>query len=456
MTETGENVKQLTPFGYNPAWSHDDKEIVCTENNVSTSIRTLSTSRMWIVNALTGNDRVVQTGDAVQPNWSPHGQRIAYWGIHQGVQRDIWTVAVDGGEPVPVTNDSHVDWNPIWSADGRHLYFVSNRKGVTSLWRVAIDETSGRVSSEPELVPTPSANTQLISFSRDGRSLAYVQSTTTENIAKLTFEPVAGKVVGDLIEVTESSGRLTSPSVSPDGRMIACQSAGDQLDIFTVNVGNPVPNRLTDDETNEMVPAWSWDGRKIAYYSNRNGTYQVYVVNSDGSGARQITETVAPGGAVLPVWSPDGLRLSYSLMGDRSFIIDLRKPFREQMADETPDPPGMTHFVAHAWSPNGRYLAGRGYDRSLSKGVLIYDIEARTYDSISDFGSWPAWLQDGRRLLFINDERIYLADVRSKRSKEIYSLLPGRLTGLDVSRDNRSIYISVASPEADIWLLRLE
>jgi Tol biopolymer transport system component len=457
MTETGENVKRLTVFGYNPAWSHDGKEIVCTENNVFTSIRTLSTSRMWIVNALTGNHRVVETGDAVQPNWSPHGQRIAYWGmIHQGVQRDIWTVAVDGGEPVPVTNDSHVDWNPVWSADGRHLYFVSNRMGLMGLWRVAIDETSGRVSSEPELVPTPSANTQLISFSRDGRSLAYVQSNTTENISKLTFEPVAGKVVGNPIEVTESSGRLTSPSVSPDGKMIACQSAGDQLDIFTLTIGNPVPNQLTDDETNEMVPAWSWDGKKIAYYSNRNGTYQVYVVNSDGSGARQITESAAAGGAVLPVWSPDGFRLSYSLLGDRSFIIDLRRPFREQIADETPDPPGMTHFVARSWSPNGRYLAGRGYDRSVYRGVLIYDIEARTYDLISDFGSWPVWLEDSRRLLFINDERIYLADVRTKKPKEIYSLLPRRLTGLDVSRDNRSIYISVASPEADIWLLRLE
>jgi Tol biopolymer transport system component len=456
MTETGETVRQLTPFGYNPAWSHDGKEIACTENSVSTSIRTLSISRMWIVNALTGNHRVVETGDAVQPNWSPHGQRIAYWGIHQGVQRDIWTVAVDGGEPVPVTNDSHVDWNPVWSADGRYLYFVSNRNGVTRLWRVAIDETSGRVSSEPELVPTPSANTQLISLSRDGRSLAYVQSTTTENIAKLTFEPVAGKVVGNLIEVTESSGRLTSPSVSPDGRMIACQSAGDQLDIFTVAVGNPVPNQLTDDETNEMVPAWSWDGRKIAYYSNRNGTYQIYEINSDGSGARQITETPAAGGAVLPVWSPDGFRLAYSLMGGRSFIIDLRKPFREQIADETPDPPGMTHFVAHSWSPNGRYLAGRGYNLSVNRGVLIYDIEARTYDSISDFGSMPAWLEDSRRLLFFNDERIYLADVRSKSARQIYSLSPGRLTGLDVSKDNRSIYISVASSEADIWLLRLE
>jgi len=238
--------------------------------------------------------------------------------------------------------------------------------------------------------------------------------------------------------------------------MIACQSAGDQLDIFTLTIGNPVPNQLTDDETNEMVPAWSWDGKKIAYYSNRNGTYQVYVVNSDGSGARQITESAAAGGAVLPVWSPDGFRLSYSLLGDRSFIIDLRRPFREQIADETPDPPGMTHFVARSWSPNGRYLAGRGYDRSVYRGVLIYDIEARTYDLISDFGSWPVWLEDSRRLLFINDERIYLADVRTKKPKEIYSLLPRRLTGLDVSRDNRSIYISVASPEADIWLLRLE
>ena len=55
---------------------------------------------------------------------SPHGQRIAYWGSRRNtVQRDLWTIAAGGGEPVVVSNDPPVDWSPAWSLDGRHLYF---------------------------------------------------------------------------------------------------------------------------------------------------------------------------------------------------------------------------------------------------------------------------------------------------------------------------------------------
>ena len=66
---------------------------------------------------------LTKQGDAVQPRWSPSGKRIAFWGLRHGSgQRDIWTIAADAkGEPVPVavTNDPAMDWDPVWSPDGR-------------------------------------------------------------------------------------------------------------------------------------------------------------------------------------------------------------------------------------------------------------------------------------------------------------------------------------------------
>ena len=71
-------------------------------------------------------------------SWSPHDRRIAFWGVDPATQnRDIWTVPVGGGAAVRVTNDPAIDATPVWSSDGRHLYFSSSRGGTTNLWRVA-------------------------------------------------------------------------------------------------------------------------------------------------------------------------------------------------------------------------------------------------------------------------------------------------------------------------------
>ncbi len=456
MTETGESVKQLTKFGYNPAWSPDGKEIACAENSVESANRGLIPSRMWIVNSATGESRELRVSDAVQPNWSPDGQRIAYWGVHNGAQRDIWTVGVNGGEPVQVTDDAFSDWNPVWSPDGNYLYFISNRKGVMNLWRVAVDESSGRAMSEPELVPVPSSNTRFMTLSSDGRHLAYVQANYTENIEKISFDPASGKAVGNPVEITKSSSQLTFPSISPDGQVIVCQSAGTQLDVFSVKVGNPAINQLTDEETNEMLPVWSPNGRRIAYYSNKNGAYQIYLIDPDGSGARQITDADAPG-AVLPVWSPDGLRMAYSLFGGKSFIMNLNKPWREQTPVETPAVTvNRSHFVASSWSPDGKYLVGRAFENNIYAGIFAYWIEKRSYEMISESGFVPRWLSDSRRLIFISEDKIFLTDRLSKKPREIFSFAPDRLTGLDISKDNRFIYVSLASTEADIWLLTIK
>jgi Tol biopolymer transport system component len=170
---TGESVKRLTDFGYNPVWSPDGKEIAyADESIVEPRIRFSTNSRIWAVNVATGERRLVTKEDSVQPHWSPHGVRIAYQGRRKAAQRDIWTIPAGGGEPVEVTNDAATDWNAVWSPDGKYLYFASDRGGSMNLWRVPIEEQTGKVLGQPEAVTTPSAYNSRFKVGKYSRPLA--------------------------------------------------------------------------------------------------------------------------------------------------------------------------------------------------------------------------------------------------------------------------------------------
>src|SRR6185369_8160552 len=155
MGATGESVRRLTDFGFNPSWSPDGKEIVVATEGAFDPVARVSRSQIFLVDVATGARRSLTVADGVQPSWSPHGWRIAFWGLAQpGAHRAIWTLPAKGGAPVTVVDDAYYNWSPVWYPDGRFLYFASNRGGSMNLWRVAIDERSGEVHGEPEPITT--------------------------------------------------------------------------------------------------------------------------------------------------------------------------------------------------------------------------------------------------------------------------------------------------------------
>jgi Tol biopolymer transport system component len=458
MSATGEHVRRITAFGHNPAWSPDGSQIVFATTIANPEVRLSSESQLFSVNVATGEKHPItpQTGIAMQPHWSPHGYRVAYWAQVQG-RLAVWTIPSDGGEPVRVTDDAAANWNPVWSPDGRSLYFASNRGGSMNLWRVAIDERSGKTSGETEPVTTPSPYAALISFSATGRQLVYVQRIQSGNIHRVRFDPVREIAVGPPEPVTQGSRMASSALPSPDGEWVAFVGGGN---LFVTHSDGSGLRQITSGYS-ERWPGWSPDGKLLAFLSNRGGRFDVWTIRPDGSGLHQVTYT-AKGAITHPVWSPDGRRLTYSLQNGPQFVIDADKSWSSQSPEALPplsEPD--TWFEAASWSPDGRKLAGwqMRADGRFS-GISIYSFETVSYTRITDFGQQPTWLKDGRRLIFTRgvpqDPAIYLVDSQSRKIQQILSVAPNEVRVAAISADNRWIYFTFQVTEADIWLANLQ
>lgn len=453
MGATGENVKRVSDFGYNPTWSPDGKEIACgDEGPLNPAIRNNPTSRVWSVNIDTGAKRQVTKEDSIQPNWSPHGYRIAYGGRRNTTQRDIWTIPAGGGDIVEVTNDAAVEGSSVWSPDGRYLYFTSDRAGSMNVWRVPIDEQTGRLLGPAEPLTTPSSYSAQLSFSRDGTRVAYAQIASAANLKRIEFDPDKEAVAGQGEWITQGSRFASLPHVSGDGEWVVFDSqGGKQDDLFVVRRDGTNLRQLTDDLYKDRAPRWSPDAKRIAFFSDRSGKWEIWIINSDGSGLKQLTYTT--GTTTNPLWSPDGSRIAYRNPEGSPSVIAVDKPWTEQSPEVLPPNRDFDRWAVFSWSADGRKIAGTKQLFGPQNGILIYDLESQHYEKLTDFGGQPVWLSDSRRLLFQNQGKLYLIDSRSKTTHEIFSVTPNVFQGLTLTRDDRLVYLSVVTTESDIWLM---
>jgi serine/threonine protein kinase/WD40 repeat protein len=455
MEATGENVRLAIAEGFHPSWSPDGTEIVySTVGHDMPTTRTTVPSELRVVSLETGAKRLLTQADAVQPSWSPHGQRVAYWFMPPNVGRsDIATIPSGGGDAVVVTKDAATNWNPVWSPDGKFLYFASDRRGNMSFWRVEIDEETGEVRGEPEAVGTPSTFNRHLSFSRDGKRLLYVQTSQQSNIKAVGFNPKTGKVSGEPSWVTRGDRQISRPELSPDGKQFVMRLQRRSQDDLAV-VGRDGTNwrDITNDQFFDRYPRWSPDGRQIAFASDRSGNYEIWTINADGTNLRQLTFD-SERGASLPLWSPDGKRILFR-RNFMNFIIDVDQAGAQQPAQLLPPPEGGTSFVAWDWSPDGDKLAGTF--SVAASGVGYYSFAERKYEKLADLDAYPVWLSDSRRFIYSAEGKAYIADVVTKRWRPVFDAGQDQVRSIGIARDDGSLYFSVYESESDIWLLDLQ
>ncbi|MFL5409441.1 MAG: hypothetical protein ACJ79O_26770 [Myxococcales bacterium] len=462
---TGESARRLTTVGSYPAWSPDGRRITFSSEEADTPYNTLGSGKLWLVDVSGGEphqivlERTERDVADFQPAWSPSGARIAFWANVQG-QRDLETIPPSGGVPVKVTDDAALDWAPVWSPDGRFLYFASDRGGAMGLWRIAIDEQSGRARGQPEPVATGvDVDMDLPHLSRDGSMLVFRSKIESVNPAAIAFDPIAARS-GAVTLLQHRSGILVPTDVSPDGKWLALVNVPDrQQDLFLMRPDGSGLTRLTEDAARDWSPRFTQDGKAVVFFSNREAQYDAWSVRLDGSGRTRLTDLKF--GVTFSMLSPDAKRLAVGRIPEGGMIGTAPFPMTEKTATTLPLEVEGGTIVPSYWSRDGRWLSGYVVNPSgEANGFGVYDIDGgRARQLNTDSRSFDvAWLPGARTVVyFTNRGTLVMQDVESLARREITGALPyppDLLMSIAASPDGKTIYYGARQIESNIWLVK--
>jgi len=226
----------------------------------------------------------------LNPSWSADGRALAYSTYRPSP--DIFISFIYQGLMQNPTKGVGTNYLPVFSPDGTRIAFMSARDGNPEIYVVNVDGSNlRRLTNHPagESTPTWSPNGQQIAFSSDraGQSQIYVMSADGSNVRRLT--------------TTESYADRATWSPAPFNEIaFSAQSSAGRYDIKVLDVGSGQVRRITFGEGSNESPAYSPNGKHLAFTSTRAGGTQVFTIDRDGRGLRQITRT---GNNQTPAWS---------------------------------------------------------------------------------------------------------------------------------------------------------
>ncbi len=467
MGATGESPRRISDAGFDPAWSPDGRQLVYTTERITDPYRRASVATLWVVDVAAGERRQLNEIDAAGPDWSPGGQRIAFWTHRATVQgqRDIWTIDVDGTKPLPVTEDVHTDWDPMWSPDGRWLYFFSDRGGSPDLWRVAIDQKTGRLGGEPQPVTTGIARVVGGDIAADGQSIVLTAIRARGDILRAGFDPEALRLTGSPSSILSSSNPFNQVDISPDGRRLAYRTTAPREILYIADLEGGGRRKILDDEHRNRGPRFSPDGEWLVFYSNRNGSYEEWAIQTTGTGLTQITDEPDLD-LDQASWSSDGRRLFVPIMSDKETCLayaDLGDGGIEGLAGQTRELerlPGSDDFAMDTLSPDDRHVVGQMLGPRGEWLTAVYSLETSTARVLEQANGQPyrheapTWL-DERRVVFWDHEldSAVVLDIESNEARFIPDV-PGPSEIL-LTPDQRTVVINLLRYESDIWMLTL-
>jgi serine/threonine protein kinase len=337
-----------------------------------------------------------------------------------------------------------------WSPSGDSIYFLHDKGSTSEISRIPING-----KAEPVAIAGGLETGEFFTLSADGSRLAYSREHDYSNLWQVKLPPI-GKVKAELNQITSGTSSYGAPSFSPDGKWICFALGANEAEtnIFKMQTTGGEPIQLTYfGHALTSSPAWSPDGRRIAFVSDQNGTPRVWTISASGGTPQPLEETDAANTNKQLAWWPSS-DIVYQKPGIRNY---LRINGSAQTAVIQED-------EAVGWVPNRPVFSPDGnkvavwWNRQPEGGLWIISLEPYSETlvlagSVSPFG----WSPDGKYVYAVRD-RSEIIRVRSAPPNEISSVaaLPGNIVHHDsasVSPDGRQMIVNVAAEASDVWLI---
>jgi serine/threonine-protein kinase len=367
-----------------------------------------------------------------------------------------------GGAPRTIADASSTNHSPVWSADGRRLYFLSNRDGSRDVYAVDIGGNGMPRGSVRRL--TTGLGAISLSLSGDGYRLAYAAYSARSNLWALPL-PAEGPVSAyAATPMTSGSQVVEAMRASPDGRWVIYDSnLGGRSHIWRVPVTGGTPEQLTNGPADEFAGDLSPDGTELAYHSWRNGTRDIEILPLAGGDPVRVTNT--PAQESYPHWSSDGSSILFvDQARPGAAFVTTRGPQREWSTPRLVARPAAFPI----WSPDNReVLIGGGRGNELSGRILTVPLPDG--DPVEIYRPGPGD-PIAVRALWGADQRIYFKALDSAGRASLWVIpSPGgkpqqlvrfddlsRTSGrADFDVDRSRFYFAIEDRESDVYVVEV-
>jgi TolB protein len=251
----------------------------------------------------------------MDPSPRPDGKRLVFISVIAGKEQ-LFTMNADTSDSIQVTRDDANHEDPAWSPDGKKIAYVLITKNEERIYVMNPDGSDAKPVSPASvraIHPAWSTNSERIIYCTDDDLKPPRKNDSDIDVVSLATGKATTLITG---------GVNTYPAWSPDMHHIVFRRMLGEMnsEVFVADADGSNARNLTNHPAFDGWPAWSPDGKLIAFASNRNLRYQIFVMNSDGSDVRLVANT--EGRATVPRWAPDGRTIYFTNCAAKDYGTD--------------------------------------------------------------------------------------------------------------------------------------
>ncbi|HET7258286.1 MAG TPA: PDZ domain-containing protein [Candidatus Acidoferrum sp.] len=384
-------------------WTPDGKKIIIRSPREAYA----DFDRLYTVPVEGGIPEVLPMWRGEAASYSPDASRIAYvpnlkWQVawkryHGGQTTPIYLLRLSDLQLEKVARENSNDDDPVWVGDT--VYFLSDRKGPVTIF--AYDTKTKKVRQVLE-----NNGLDLKSLSAGPDALVYEQFGGIYTLDLKTEKPrrVEIRISGDLPATRPHyervADKIQNAALSPAGVRAVFEARGEILTVPAEK--GDIRNLTRTTAVAERDPAWSPDGKSIAFFSDESGEYALHIVDQSGLGTvKKINLGNPPSYFYSPTWSPDSKKIAYTDKRLNLWYVDVEKGTPVKVTSDRYEDPTST--ITPAWSPDSKWLSYAKFLENHMRSVFVYSLDTAKESQITDGTSdarYPVFDKNGKSLYF--------------------------------------------------------